>query len=145
MKNRQLWDRGFRRNSSLQAGWDTSIAGTTGFMWPHQECSSLFDVYNKAQLSRHFINSFFYITYVLVFFPTVPSQVKCPLVRYVSVGVVQHGWRRRCWGVGAATSRATGGSEEIGTGADSQCRQREAFDLVRSELVRAALVYTWYT
>ena len=37
MKKRQLWDRGFRRNSSLQAAWGTSIARTTGFMW-HQEC-----------------------------------------------------------------------------------------------------------
>ena len=38
MKKRQLWDRGFRRNSSLQDAWDTSIASTTGFMWPHREC-----------------------------------------------------------------------------------------------------------
>jgi len=38
MKKRQLWDRGFRRNSSSQAAWDTSIARTTGFMWPHQGC-----------------------------------------------------------------------------------------------------------
>ena len=33
IKKRQVWDRGFRRNSSLQAAWDTSIARTTGFMW----------------------------------------------------------------------------------------------------------------
>ena len=32
MNKRQLRDRGFRRNSSLQAAWDISIAGTTGFM-----------------------------------------------------------------------------------------------------------------
>ena len=32
MKKCQLWDRGFRRNSSSQAAWDTSIARTTGFM-----------------------------------------------------------------------------------------------------------------
>ena len=38
MKKRQLRDRGFRRNS---AAWDTSIARTTGFMWPNQECYSL--------------------------------------------------------------------------------------------------------
>ena len=31
MKKRQLWDRGFRQNSSLQAASDTSIARTTGF------------------------------------------------------------------------------------------------------------------
>ena len=37
-KKSQLWDRGFRRNSSLQPVWDTSIARTAGFMWPHQEC-----------------------------------------------------------------------------------------------------------
>ena len=37
IKKRQLWDRGFRRNSYLQAEWDTSIARTTGFMWPRQE------------------------------------------------------------------------------------------------------------
>ena len=41
MKKRQLWDRGFRRNLSLQAVWDTSITRGTGFMWPHQECWSL--------------------------------------------------------------------------------------------------------
>ena len=29
MKKRQLWDQGFRRNSSLQAAWDISIARTT--------------------------------------------------------------------------------------------------------------------
>ena len=40
-KKRQLWDRGFLRNSSLQAVWDTSIARTTGFMLPHQRCESL--------------------------------------------------------------------------------------------------------
>ena len=38
MKKPQLWDRGFRRKSSLRDAWDTSIARTTGFMWPHQEC-----------------------------------------------------------------------------------------------------------
>ena len=37
-KKRQLWDRGCRRNSSLQALWDTWIARTTGFVWPHQGC-----------------------------------------------------------------------------------------------------------
>ena len=31
-KKRQLWDRGFRRNSSLQAAWDTSIARDTGLL-----------------------------------------------------------------------------------------------------------------
>ena len=31
-----MWDRGFRRNSSLQAVWDSRIARTTGFMWPDQ-------------------------------------------------------------------------------------------------------------
>ena len=36
---RHLCDRGFRPNPSLQAAWDTSIARTTGFMWPHQRCS----------------------------------------------------------------------------------------------------------
>ena len=40
-KKRQLWDRGFRLNSSLKAVWDTSIARTTGFMWPHQGCQPL--------------------------------------------------------------------------------------------------------
>ena len=29
---RRLWQRGFRRNSYLQAAWDTSIARTSGFM-----------------------------------------------------------------------------------------------------------------
>ena len=37
-KERQLWDRGFRRKSSLQAVWDTSIARTTSFIWPHEGC-----------------------------------------------------------------------------------------------------------
>ena len=41
LKKRQVWDRGFHRNSSLQAAWDISIARTTGFMWPHQERKSL--------------------------------------------------------------------------------------------------------
>ena len=31
-KKRQLCDRGFRRNWSLQAVWDTPIARSTGFM-----------------------------------------------------------------------------------------------------------------
>ena len=31
-EKRKLWDRGFCRNSSLQAAWDTSIARTTGLM-----------------------------------------------------------------------------------------------------------------
>ena len=30
---RQLWDQGFRRNSSLQAVWNILIARTTGLMW----------------------------------------------------------------------------------------------------------------
>ena len=31
-KSRQLLNRGFHRNSSLQAAWDTSIARTAGFL-----------------------------------------------------------------------------------------------------------------
>ena len=44
----------------------------------------------------------------------------------VFVGVVQHGWGRRCWGVGTLVTRdwAAGGGEEVGTGADSECPQR---------------------
>ena len=38
IKRRQLWDRGFHRNSYLQAAWHTSIARTTCSMWPDQEC-----------------------------------------------------------------------------------------------------------
>ena len=37
---RQLWDRGFRRNLSLLAAWDTSIARTTGFIRSHEGCWS---------------------------------------------------------------------------------------------------------
>ena len=48
----------------------------------------------------------------------------------------QHRRGRRRWGVGAARGRATGGCEEVRTGADSQCSQRGAFSLVGSGLVR---------
>ena len=47
--------------------------------------------------------------------------------------------------MGAAGGRSTGGSEEFGTGADSQCPQLGAFSLVGGELFRVVLVYTWYT
>ena len=39
-KKRLRWYRGFRRNSSLQAAWDTSIARSSEFEWHHQECES---------------------------------------------------------------------------------------------------------
>ena len=47
--------------------------------------------------------------------------------------------------MGAARGRETGGGKEVGTGANSQCPQREAFSLVGGELVRVALVYASYT
>ena len=53
--------------------------------------------------------------------------------------------------MGAATGRATGGSKEVGTGADSQCPQRGTFTVVGDGFVRVALVnihiyiYTRYT
>ena len=42
--------------------------------------------------------------------------------------------------MGAATGRATGGSKEVGTGADSQCPQRGTFTVVGDGFVRVALV-----
>ena len=51
-KKRQLWDRGSRRNSSLQAAWDTSIARTTGFMWLIKDVSPHWGEQNLTAVER---------------------------------------------------------------------------------------------
>ena len=48
IKKGQLWDRGFCRDSYLQAVWDTSVARTTGFTWSHQGCH-LMVLYGRDQ------------------------------------------------------------------------------------------------
>ena len=70
-KTRQLWDPAFRRNSSLQATWDTSIPRTTGFSWPHQGCrvlvegNKIWQLWNSVSvlIQRQFVLPLYLVVY----------------------------------------------------------------------------------